>query len=900
MIRPGTMINTYYKVLDTLGSGGDTILYKVQNVQTGELYAMRPVASSDKQKTGQNAINVLLKLSNPFLPKIKDFVSVEYDLYVLFEYVEGKDLETLTVEGKILSEKQVRKYGVQICEAVRYLHSQDLLHGAVRPRNVIIKPNDDICLIGMDVNTVMNGVNSYPDIADGYAAPEQCRGLAFAPEQGASPRLVFTDVMNHPHEFNIVNDRAPKVSVKQGLMDQRSDIFSIGSTLYTAATGRNAMYGMTDFSHSDLPEQVTQVIDKAMRVAPADRIGSIDVIINTLRGTASPKAAAPKPARSAGSRSGGGFPLKPFLIGIGAVAVIGIIAGVVLGLKDGEKDITKQTGSVTQLAASDAAVPDLTLMTEEEAVTKLRSLNIPFEIQYERSSAGQPGDVISQSVLGGEKLSNGETLVLTVCSDVEGAVIPYLSGREASVAMEELEEQGFAYRVEYEETADVPEGTVIRQEPDAGTASEGVSEIVIYVSGTGDTVAVPALENMTEEQAVAALEAAGLVPDVIYEDDPAVAYGNVIRQGLSAGTQVQKDSSIMVYVSSLNETVEVPALIYKTEEEARAELEALGLVAKTEYEDDARVNNRCVFKQSVRSGSQVNKGSEVIIYVSTHSAKVEVPSLLYLTEFEARQKLKGLGLAASVTYADDNRVEYGCVFSQSVRSGTQVEAGTTVEISVSNHRGVTVTEPVAEETVMTTPATSAVTTAPVTTRRAQTTKKQTETTAKKSSITDVLVSETNVTLTEGETFQLTVGVLPKTENQAVRIKSSNPAIAKSSNAGLIQALAPGQCTLTIRAADDISIYKEVKVRVLANTPVKYISTNTLPTLHVGDTTKVTVHVDPVNATDKTVVFKSSNSSIAEVDQEGNVKAKYPGTVTITVMSSSTPDVTAEVAVNVIE
>ena len=48
MIRPGTMINTYYKVLDTLGSGGDTILYKVQNVQTGELYAMRPVASSDK------------------------------------------------------------------------------------------------------------------------------------------------------------------------------------------------------------------------------------------------------------------------------------------------------------------------------------------------------------------------------------------------------------------------------------------------------------------------------------------------------------------------------------------------------------------------------------------------------------------------------------------------------------------------------------------------------------------------------------------------------------------------------------------------------------------------------------------------------------------------------------
>ncbi|MBQ6302047.1 MAG: Ig-like domain-containing protein [Bacteroidales bacterium] len=160
--------------------------------------------------------------------------------------------------------------------------------------------------------------------------------------------------------------------------------------------------------------------------------------------------------------------------------------------------------------------------------------------------------------------------------------------------------------------------------------------------------------------------------------------------------------------------------------------------------------------------------------------------------------------------------------------------------------------------------------------------------AKVISVTGVSLDKYYLTLTEDETYNLTATVTPENAtNKSVTWTSSNTTVATVSSNGLVTAKTPGSAEITVKTNDGGSTatcYITVKAKVI---PVTGISLNTSSmTMKVGETKSLSATVTPSNATDKTVTWKSSDSSVATVDSNGKVTAKSAGSVTISATAGS--------------
>ena len=148
----------------------------------------------------------------------------------------------------------------------------------------------------------------------------------------------------------------------------------------------------------------------------------------------------------------------------------------------------------------------------------------------------------------------------------------------------------------------------------------------------------------------------------------------------------------------------------------------------------------------------------------------------------------------------------------------------------------------------------------------------------------VSLSETTLTLVEGETKVLTAEIAPAdAENQSVTWSTSDKSVV-TVEGGTVTAIKAGEATVTVTANDKGSVKAECKVTVTAaKVAVTGVSLDkTTLTVAAGGNAKLTATVAPANATNKSVTWSSSNQAIATVDSEGNVTVKSAGTATITV------------------
>ena len=206
------------------------------------------------------------------------------------------------------------------------------------------------------------------------------------------------------------------------------------------------------------------------------------------------------------------------------------------------------------------------------------------------------------------------------------------------------------------------------------------------------TKAVPNLLGMTQEEAVAALEAEGFTVghvDPGYSDD--YDEGEVMEQNPDGGTEVAEGSSIDITISQGPEAedVTVPNLVGKTQEEAEAELERLGLVgsASTEAND---ADEGQVFDQSPSAGSTAKEGDTVTYKVSSGPDATAVPDVTGLTQSNATQQLSDAGFGVYVAGSSyDDSVPKGSVISYDPAGqqapGTQI--GLTISLGPEPDRG---------------------------------------------------------------------------------------------------------------------------------------------------------------------------------------------------------------------
>ena len=212
MIEIGSLVDGKYKVLHKIGQGGMSVVYLAINEKANKQWAIKEVRKEgvkDFSVVKQSLIaeiELLKKLNHPYLPSIVDVIETEGTFLVVMDYIEGCPLSTILKERGVQSQDNVIEWAKQLCEVLIYLHSRTpaIIYRDMKPSNIMLKPDGTITLIDFGTAREFKAKNDADTTClgtRGYAAPEQFGG--------------------------------------QGQTDERTDIYSLGATLYHLVTGHN-------------------------------------------------------------------------------------------------------------------------------------------------------------------------------------------------------------------------------------------------------------------------------------------------------------------------------------------------------------------------------------------------------------------------------------------------------------------------------------------------------------------------------------------------------------------------------------------------------------------------------------------------------------------------------------
>ncbi|HIT67967.1 MAG TPA: Stk1 family PASTA domain-containing Ser/Thr kinase [Candidatus Merdisoma merdipullorum] len=391
--------------------------------------------------------------------------------------------------------------------------------------------------------------------------------------------------------------------------------------------------------------------------------------------------------------------------GIAAAVIILIIVIVIVvrlvGFGGGSNNSSSDNEpEIEDVIEENPVVPDLLGMSYSEAQEALNELGLGIKVSETRSSDEyEAGQIIEQSVDKGTEVEPNTTIYVVICGDGSSVEVPDLEDYTRESAVSALENLGLSADVTEEYNDDVASGRVISTSPKAGESVErgGVVKIVISKGSEEDAqVQVPDLRNRSEATAKQLLSQAELSSGTVTtEASDTVASGNVISQSPSAGTTVEKGTSVSYVVSTGPDTVYIGNAMKNgsSESAVTAYLTGRGLKVSRSEEYSDTVAKGDVISYNPGNGSTVEYGSTVNIVVSLGREPVTTASVPDLTGRTADQARSALGSNFSLGEVQngDEAPDYtknGLIYWQS-HSGTQ-QIGTTISVRIySNIRSCT-------------------------------------------------------------------------------------------------------------------------------------------------------------------------------------------------------------------
>ncbi|MBR3770571.1 MAG: serine/threonine protein kinase [Lachnospiraceae bacterium] len=216
MAKIGDIICKKYKVLEVLGQGGVSHVYLVEDLKLQKNWAVKEITGLQEQWFVQSVmteINVMKKLDHPALPRIVDVIENGDSIYVIMDYIEGENLNSLLNKNEKISQERMLKWAKELCDVLCYLHEQKppIIYRDMKPANIIISHSGDVKLIDLGCAREYKEEGEEDTInlgTRGYAAPEQFGG--------------------------------------KGQTDVRTDIYSLGVTLYQVLTGERP-WGVSEY-----------------------------------------------------------------------------------------------------------------------------------------------------------------------------------------------------------------------------------------------------------------------------------------------------------------------------------------------------------------------------------------------------------------------------------------------------------------------------------------------------------------------------------------------------------------------------------------------------------------------------------------------------------------------------
>lgn len=599
MLQTGTLLGGRYEILEHIGSGGMADVYKAKCHKLNRFVAIKVLRQeycdndSFVRKFTREAQSTA-GLIHPNIVNIYDAGNENGIHYIVMELVEGMTLKRYIRRYGRLSARETVDFAIQIASGLQAAHEHHIIHRDIKPQNILVTESGNVKVTDFGIAKAATGdtISSSAMGSVRYLSPEQARG---------------------------------------GYADERSDLYSLGITIYEMATGKVPFDGENSVAIAlmhlkdevtpprcyfpDIPASLEKIILKCTMKQPEQRYQSAAELIIDLQ--------------------------KVFLSPDGEYVYVN-------PLMDDSPTIQRNRDEIEKVKT----------LSQNENQSKQEKNYYKDEDKEEEDY--QDDESMNPKM---EKM----ILVVTIFFGVFVAcVVFYLVGNSLHL---------------FQSAGGTTQVTDSRR-TESTTATEK----------TAEKVRIPKLLDLTKDKAQAEINALSLKAEFVYDEgadmtDPALV---VVKQGYPQGTSIPVGSTVKLTLGKKEETttqakrVEVPALVNYKEKKAENTLLKAGLKVRKAYATSDTVKEGYVIKQSPKGGSVVESGFTVTITISKGLEKVPVPALIGLSQSAAERELNNVGLKlGSVTSDYSGEVGVGDVISQGIDSGTSVDKGTKVPIVIS-------------------------------------------------------------------------------------------------------------------------------------------------------------------------------------------------------------------------
>lgn len=617
MLEEGKFVADRYEILGRVGAGGMSDVYKAIDHVLGRAVAIKVLKAEFTDDMNfvakfRTEAQAAAGLEHPNIVNIYDVGSEEGFHYIVMEHVEGITLKTYIQKKGYLSYKETISIAIQVGRGIEAAHNKNIVHRDIKPQNIIISTEGKVKVTDFGIARAATSNTIHSDVMGSvhYSSPEQARN---------------------------------------GFVDGKSDIYSLGIVMYEMATGRVPFDGDTTVAIAikhlqeemvsprryvpDLPVSLEKIILKCTQKSADRRYPSIQDLMEDLKHALV-------------------SPNDDFVVMLPVT-------------------IQDKTRVISQ--------DEVMQIKEETAGVHLGHAQLQTEYAKPRKEDADEEDDEEESGFLNPKMEKAMTIMGIIAAVIILLIILYLAGSMF----------GAFQWSPFRNKSDEPQGITASDHELTKTDLSDLDDSDLKSDTDDDDakkeVKMIDLRGMEPDEARKSLQKIKL--DLFTKGREAsaeYAKGQIMDQDIEKGEMVAEGTIVQVTVSSGPATFAAPGVVGQSYDSARAQLEGAGLgVNNPEYRFSDQPEG-IVIDQNPGSGATVKKGDTVTLYVSKGTEKVQVPDLRNRTEEEAREQLEASQLTIGHTDSSyHDTIEEGKIISQTPQPQSSVEKGSSVDFVVS-------------------------------------------------------------------------------------------------------------------------------------------------------------------------------------------------------------------------